>query len=142
MSSREHGLQECEELIAVDEELQWRQVHPNYVDDGVVARDAFVGTDDATDEVSTVRSSVRTAAQAYDFYVTELALMSAGTWGVNGMEIATSACRAIDDGNCAGVETPGHSFIDMRGLGKKERKLARATLATAATHRGRAHPTS
>ncbi len=133
-------LNQCEAPLDKRKEVQWRQVHPNFVDRGVVARDAFVGTPDATGEVSTVRSATRSAEDAYTFHTVALALSSAGSWGVTVAEADQTGCRCVDDVECEGVDTPGHSYVDMRGLAKASRKVARTELAAVATARGCQHP--
>lgn len=130
-------LKRCE--VALDEgpEWLWRQVHPNFVSGDLVSAEAFVGTPEARSEVSTVRSSVRTAEQAFVYHTTDLGLASAGSWAVSVDEVKATGSRAIDDAECDGVETPGHSYVDMRGLEKSDRRIARASLAKRATDRGR-----
>ncbi|MCP9491403.1 MAG: hypothetical protein MSC31_16245 [Solirubrobacteraceae bacterium MAG38_C4-C5] len=132
-------LEPCEFVLEDDAERLWRQVHPEFVQGHVVLAGAFVGTPTARSKVSTVRSSVRTAKQAFDHHTT-LGLTSAGSWAITVDEMNVAGCQAIDDAACEGVETPGHSYIDMRGLSKPARKLARATLAQRATQRGRQFP--
>jgi hypothetical protein len=133
-------LVDCELEIESSGELQWRQVHPRFVDVDVVSEQAFVGTSDDRERVSTARASKTTAANAHAYFVTVLGRSSAGTWAVSVAEIAGSLCRAVDDEACHDVETPAHSYIDLRGLSKPERRQARAELATAANARGRQHP--
>jgi hypothetical protein len=134
-------LEPCELVLEDKAERLWRQVHPEFVQGHVVLAGAFAGTPRDRSKVSTVRSSVRTAKQAFDHYTT-LSLTSAGSWAITVDEVNVAGCRAIDDAECEGVETPGHSYIDMRGLSKPARRVARATLAQRATQRGRQFPAS
>lgn len=133
-------LDDCEALVEAADELQWRQVHPNWVDGDLVSSQAFKGTSRAPDEVSTARAAKVTAADAFHHYTTELHLASAGTWAVTIAEVTSTACRTIEDGECDDVPTPGHSYIDMRELSKQQRKAARTELARLATIRRRQHP--
>jgi hypothetical protein len=133
-------LRNCEEAVEDSDELQWREVHPQWVANGVVARDAFVGVPASRAEVSTVRSSRRTAEQAHLYYVKDLGLKSAGTWAVAVAEVVKVSARVVDDAACDNVDTPGHSFIDLRNLTKPQQKAARVDLATRATSRGRQCP--
>jgi hypothetical protein len=139
VSGREAGfdLKSCEVELHDGPERLWRQVHPNFVSGALVSAEAFVGTPNARSEVSTVRSSARTAEQAFVYHTTALGLASAGSWAGSVGEVPAASCRAIDDAACEGVETPGHSYVDMRALGKPDRRLARAMLAARATDRGR-----
>jgi hypothetical protein len=134
------ALRGCESLISESDELQWRQVHPRFVDGGVVSEQAFVGTPDDRECVSTSRESKTTAAEAHNHHSSVLGLSSAGTWAVSVTEIEGCLARAVDDDQCPDVETPAHSFIDLRGMTKPEKRRARAELAVAANSRGRQHP--
>lgn len=139
MNSPFAKLAECESKIDDVDELQWRQVHPRFVDGDVVSQEAFVGTPGATDEVSSTRSSGVTAAQAYAHFVNVLELSSAGTWAVTVGEVEHGGARCVDDAGCEGQETPAHSYLDLRHLSKAQRKAVRAHLAAAATARGCQH---
>lgn len=130
----------CQLIVEDGDESQWRQIHPRFVDGDVISREAFVGTPGASDEVSTARASVTTSEAAYRHHREELGLESCGTWAVTVTEVGEAGCRVIDDAACEGVDTPGHSFLDMRGLSRAARRTARTELATRATTRGRMHP--
>lgn len=132
-------LRACESELQTGHGLQWRQVHPTQVSDGVVARDGFRGTDAAPAEVSTVQSALRTAEEAYDQH-RAAGYKTAGTWAVTIQEVLDARCRVIADDGCDDVETPGHSFVDMRDLTKAEQRVARVALAAIATERGLQHP--
>lgn len=135
------ALDDCETLIELGEEFEWRQIKPQHLDedfDG--AHITPLAFQDDSRCVSTSRSSKVTAAGAYEHHVNVARLASEGTWAVSVDEIHAASCRAIDDSDCDGVDTPGHSFIDMRALGRNQRKTARVELATKATARGRQHP--
>jgi hypothetical protein len=136
----EFDLKSCEVELHDGSERLWRQVHPHFVSADLVSSEAFAGTPNARSEVSTVRSSARTAEQAFVYHTTDLGLASAGSWAVSVDEVNATGSRAIDDAACDGVETPGHSYVDMRALGKSDRRLARAMLAARATDRGRQFP--
>lgn len=133
-------LRSCEVSLDDGSEALWRQVHPNFVSGELVSAEAFVGTKDARSEVSTVRSAARTAEQAFAHHTADLELSSAGSWAVTVDEVGAVSCQAIDDASCEGVETPGHSYIDMRALPKADRRLARVVMAARATNRGRQFP--
>lgn len=130
-------LRECEMLVDDGAELQWRQVHPNFLKNGVVSQEAFVGTPNDRDQVSTVRSTRRSAGEAHEHYVEVLGLSSAGTWATSVDDVVATACRVVDDEVCEDVEVPGHSYIDFRGLSKAAKKAARLELARRAQLRGK-----
>lgn len=134
------SLDECEELIEATDELVWRQIHPNNVDRGIVSSGGFAGTEEDRYRVSGARGATTTAEAAFEFHTSELGLKSAGTWAITTTQADQAGCRSIDDSECLDVETPGHCYIDLRGLPKAEQRKARAELASAATARGRQHP--
>lgn len=129
-------LRDCEYELDDADELLWRQVHPRFVRDGVVAAEGFVGPKPGTSEISVVRSSVRSSDLARTYHTETLGLDSAGTWAVSVSEVLDGQGRSIDDANCPDVDTPGHAYVDLRLLSKNERKQARVVLAAAATNRG------
>jgi hypothetical protein len=118
------------------DEDQWRQVHPRFVDGDVVSREAFAGTSSASDEVSTARGAIVSAAAACEYHRHSLGLASAGSWPVSIDQVDRSGARVIDDSGCDEIETPGHSFIDLRGMSKADRRKVRTALAAHATARG------
>jgi hypothetical protein len=119
-----------------DEPL-WRLVHPNYFKDGLIGSDAF---NDKTRQVSVVRSSVCSAEEAYEYHHRAPDRRCAGAWAVTTGEALDTGSGVIDDSALEAVTTPGHSYIDMRHFERKERHVAKATLAAAANDRGRQHP--
>lgn len=129
-------LRDCESLLHEGPELQWRQVHPTFLKNGVVSQEAFVGTPHDRDQVSTVRSVRRSAEEAHAHYTEVLGLASAGTWATSVDEVQSTTCRVVDDEACDEVEVPGHSYIDLRGLTKAAKKAARLELARVAQLRG------
>lgn len=144
---------EGEEPIPPSDELLWRQVHPNHIDEGVIDDVAFAevvdvqamaGTEAARLEVSTSRSAGPlnvTAEQAYEEWIAKDG-RSAGTYAVSVLEVHKSGGRAIDD-SVVVPDVSDHAFIDLRGFvaSKKSRqRKARSMLAYAATVRARQHP--
>ena len=90
--SDEHPIQHCEAEINDGHELQWRQVHPRFLDGEMVSQEAFVGVPGSTSEVSTARASIQTAEQSHLHYVNTLGLQSAGTWAVSVTEAHEGGC--------------------------------------------------
>jgi hypothetical protein len=132
-------LQSCESVVDEAEELQLRQVHPEFVkDDGRLRPQAFRGTSDDRLAVSTVRGSQVSAEDACSRHLA-LGRKSAGTWGVNGTEVASVGGRVLDDANCDGNEVPHHSTIDLSHLGNESNTAAlgkMGILSSAAAARG------
>ncbi len=141
MTGGDADLLECETVISNESELQWRQVKGTYLDRETCAvlEMAFQANGYV---VSTSRSSVVDAKAAMEAHLAN-GRDSMGTWAVSVAEVSSLGCRVIDDQACDEVETPGHSYIDMRSLGNKGlRRAVRVELATFATTRGRQHPPS
>lgn len=144
-----------EVLVAVSDELLWRQIHPNHVAASVVNGLAFeetvsmegmTGTEKGRDEVSTNRSGgLRgiTAQAAYDAWLAANG-KTIGTFAVTTAEVDLAGGRVVDDsGLVHEPPAPSHAYIDLRGVvpaTKSRKRRARSELAHAATVRKRQHP--
>lgn len=147
MSEREvdwPGLVTGEALLDDEDELLWRQVNPQFVQDGVPTSQAFRLSTDDRGRLSTARASKQTAAGAYDFHTRVGGLASAGTWAVSLAEVTEAGSRAVDDTASESPPPspvpPGHTYIDLRPYtGGVPRRIASVLSARAKT-RGRQHP--
>jgi len=137
------ALTEGEVQLETDsDELLWRQVHPEFAPDGVLTSRGFRPGQHDDGCLSTVRSSVLTAAAAQAHHEA-VGLKTAGTWAVTPAESAQAGTRAVDDSTSPGLPTsapPGHTYLDFRPLSKKGVKDASVALLLAAVARGRQHP--
>lgn len=135
------ALEDCENLLDDREEEFWRQVHPNHVSaEGHVSPEGFTGTPDDRYRVSGASSTSTTAEEAYAYHTEVLELSSSGSWAVAVGDVLEEGCRCVDDSACEEVDTPGHVYVDMRGLDRGGQRAARAAFAAAATLKGRRHP--
>lgn len=128
-------------VVPGTEQVLWRQVHPQFVDDDIVGVGAFVGVSDDRQRVSTSLDGVQTSAGAYAFHVA-LGLESAGTWPVTTRTVADGGGRTVYDAEAECHPTPcppGHAVIDMRVLMKRQQKELRSSLAAEATTQGCAY---
>lgn len=119
-------------------ELLWRQVHPKYTDGGIITEQAFQSTSSDPRRLSCSRESLQTAQGAFEHHTQKLELQSAGTCAVTVDEAIEAGTRPVDDSNVQEQvpPTPGHTYLDYRGLSKQDRSFARDELALFATERG------
>lgn len=115
-----------------DAEFLWRQVHPIYVDgNGRVTEQAFQPNSSDKRRLSCSRGNGQTPEGAHDFHTQVLGLASAGTWGVLIGEVRQEQVHAVDDSQVQKQDppTPGHTYVDYRGLDKNGRAFVRDALA-------------
>lgn len=134
-------IKDGEILLENADEKLWRQVRPNMFDQGQIGEGAFIPTSSDPRRLSCSREALQSAEGAYDDYVRR-GYKSAGTCAVTVEEVASVKSRAIDDSSVQEGEdpTPGHTYIDYRGLDRTGRQEAREELAFYATNRGLLHP--
>ncbi|MDQ0241392.1 hypothetical protein [Arthrobacter bambusae] len=122
-------------------EMLWRQVHPKYADSNIITEQAFQPTSSDPKRLSCSRESLQTAQGAYEHHTQKLELQSVGTCAVTVEEAISAGTRPVDDSEVQEQvpPTPGHTYLDYRGLSKDERSFARDELASFATERGFAY---
>jgi hypothetical protein len=137
-------LQPDEILLTARDELLWRQVNPQFANNGQVTSQAFRPNSEDGNLVSTSRESKQNAEGAFQFHTTTLDLESAGTWCVSVGEVMAADARAIDDSESASAPPPpcppGHTSIDMRPFGKSMCRKIGSKLSENANVRGRQYP--
>ena len=123
-------------------EVQFRQVHPSWVDEGHPTRQAFSPSTKDKGCLSLDRSIDITAKQSYESF-TALGLMSEAVYGIaasefeeepNPIECYASPIEEDDHIN------PHHSHADFSGLNKSQRKAKITELRRVALSRGKLHP--
>src|SRR5438309_2009863 len=95
--------------------MMYRQVHPNWVDDGRPSSQAFRPTKKDEKMLSVARGSMTSPEGAFRHYRETRGLQSAGTWGVT-----VGEAGAVELG-CPADPVPGdpcHALIDFRGLSR------------------------
>ncbi len=118
----EHDLSQQYELLIDDSEVLFRQVHPQWVRDGVPSSQAFVPTKKDEGMLSVTRGSLTTAEATYKHYTEALKMESAGTWGVTVGEAHVASLNSFDDEQ---DDIPAHGFIDFRHLGRGPARASR-----------------
>lgn len=119
------------DLLSDPTEILFRQVHPDFFDDGKVTSQAFVPTGNHAHKLSVDRGSKTDAAAAYHLFPKK----SVGTWGVT-----VDECQPVvvyDDPNPPEFpENPAHAYGDFTTLGRKARKRQAQKLRRIANERG------
>jgi hypothetical protein len=129
--------------ISDDEELLFRQVHPSFVRDGRPSSQAFRPTAKDEGKLSVARSSLTTAAGAFELHTAGLGLPSAGTWAVTIRECREQALSVLSDPLTSPpekVDNPAHAVVDFAPYTKSQAEAKGARLARKAVERGRLHP--
>lgn len=121
------------------EELLFRQVHPEWIVDGVPSSQAFKPTPKDKGELSIALGSLTTADGAYAHHTNDLGFKSAGAWAVSVGEADAidlrSFARPLD-------QSPAHGFIDFRKLGRGPSEAKGKVLLAKACTRGCLHPSA
>jgi hypothetical protein len=126
-----------------DDEILYRQVHPNFVRDGRPTSQAFRPMPKDQGKLSVARGSLTTAASAYEHHTVALGLGSAGTWGLTVGECDAQALTVLPDPLTSPPEKvadPAHAVIDFSGLSNSKVEAKGMLLARQAASRGRLHP--
>jgi hypothetical protein len=132
-------------VLADDDELLLRQVHPSFVRDGRPSSQAFRPTPKDAGKLSVARGSLTTAAAAFQHYTERLGLPSGGTWGVTIGECREQGLPAFADPLTAPPETvadPAHAVIDFTAHSRSQVEAKGTRRARKAFERGRLHPTA
>jgi hypothetical protein len=126
-----------------DEELLFRQVHPNFVRDGRPSSQSFRPTVKDAGKLSVARGSLTTPAAAYELYTAALGLPSAGTWALSVGECREQILNVLPDPLTSPPEKvadPAHAVIDFAPYSKSQAEAKGARLARKAVERGRLYP--
>lgn len=123
-------------------EVQFRQIHPSWMEEGDPTRQAFAPSTKDEGCLSLDRSLGINAKQSYENY-TSLGLKSEAVYGITVGEFEAQPhpipCHAspIDE---ADQKNPHHSHADFNSLTKAQRKAKITELRRAAIGRGKLHP--
>jgi len=140
MTSIDVELLEGEQLISEANELLYRQVTKHMLDGDKLKTEAFGPSTADREMPSYARSSEVTPQAARDWHTQNAASPSLGVWGVTVGEAIESGRHVVDDSLRPLADnqkrSPGHCFIDFRGLSKPQKRELRARLYFFATDRG------
>jgi len=119
-------------------EIQFRQVNPNWVQDDVPTRQAFIPTTKDEGKLSLDRSATTTAQQAHNDF-TALGLRSEAVFAITPAECSEEP-DSIECYESPLENNPHHSHADFNGLTKSRRKKKSFELRRHAIARGKLHP--
>lgn len=132
-----------DDILTGEDEVLFRQVHPNLFQHGVPGYIAFRPGPKDDGKLSVDRSSLTTAESSYKLHTEEKRRQSAGTWGltVGEFDAAGRTCKS-DPVEAEGDEpaNPAHAVAIYDGLEKKDLKKIGLALSELAIARGRLHP--
>jgi hypothetical protein len=118
--------------LSDQQEMLFRQVHPNFVRDGRPSSQVFRPTKKDGGKLSVARGSLTTAEDAFRHHTERLQLPSAGTWGVLVGECMEQALQTFPDPTTAPPERfadPAHAYVDFCGMSSSQAE-ARGTKLT------------
>lgn len=127
--------------ISDPREVLFRQVHPDLFDGDQPASSAFLPNSGDCDQLSTDRSSLTTAKDAYELYVAN-SHASIGTFGVTVGEFGEQGLSCFPDPVEPTTTTkanPAHARVDYSALGTNQKKKVAKRLKKAAVSRGILH---
>lgn len=114
-------------------ELLFRQVHPNFIDDGEPSSQAFRPTTKDQGKLSVSRSSKTSPENAFRHHTETLKLKSGGSWAVSVGEALGVQLHSFDDPL---RENPAHAFVDFRQLSRRDAEARSKVLLAHARVRG------
>lgn len=121
-----------------EDEVQFRQVNPSWMEEDSPSRQAFIPTRKDDGKLSLDRSASTTAKQAYDDF-RSLGLNSDGVFGITPRECAEDP-NPIECFESPLENNPHHSHADFNGLTKSQKKAKSQELRRKAIARGKLHP--
>lgn len=130
-----------EKLKSADEVL-FRQIHPKMFEKGIPASDRFRPQENDDNQLSVDRSSLCTAAQSYELFVSN-GYQSAAVFGVTVGEFAENGVTCFSDPlpkTDKLAENPAHAVADYSPYAMTEQKNIAKKLRQKATDRGKLHP--
>lgn len=120
------------------DEVQFRQVNPSWMEEDSPSRQAFIPTRKDDGKLSLDRSASTTAKQAYDDF-RSLGLNSEGVFGITPGECGEDP-NPIECFESPLENNPHHSHADFNGLTKSQKKAKSQELRRKAISRGKLHP--
>lgn len=115
------------------DELLFRQVHPNWIVDGIPSSQTFNPTKKDEGKLSIALGSKTDAEGAYRHHVEVRRLASVGTWAVAVGEASRAGRQAFPEPL---DNDPAHGFVDFRGISRGDAEKAAKVLLSYARARG------
>lgn len=124
------------------EEHLFRHVHPDWVKEGQPTSQAFKPMPKDNGRLSTARSALTTARDAYAHHTGSLGYAAVGTWSVTVAEVENASVEAYEDPVTEPVPDPAHAYIEFPARPRTAIETAAKLLLAAARQRGCLHPPS
>ena len=121
------------------DELIWRNVNPNWIDNGELSSQAFRPTPKDLKQLSGAREREVSAEDHFEEFTEKLELESSGVWAISAGEAKDAALRCIFDAEADSAPDPcpvGHTYIDYRGHGNSKIRKIGSSLRDLAEVRG------
>lgn len=130
-------------LLDPSDEMLWRNVNPNWIDEGRLTSQVYRPTPKDQKHLSVAREERVSAAAHYAEFTDSLGLASAGVWAVTVEECSTVGIPAVHDELSSKRPDPcptGHTHLDFTGHSSNRAKRIGGILRDRAEARGRQHP--
>ncbi len=119
-------------LLVAGEDL-YRQINPNFIQEGRVSGQAFTPTRKDLSLLSVDQSSLTTAEASFELFTTGLNLRSAGIYGVT---VGEASGVGLDSYSNPLPSNPAHAVVDFRNLSNGQTQNKGSKLAAIARDKG------
>lgn len=141
MTEVELTLVDGEVLMVAPDELMFRQITTPLLDSaGKVSTSAFGPRSVDQQMPSYARNSLVDAQDARDWHSSTASKPSLGVWAVSVREVIATGSQGVDDSatplSPGATRSPGHCFVNFRGLAKQQERELRTALFFEAMRRG------
>ena len=123
-------------------EILFRQIHPNYMSNGMPSSDRFRPTSNDGGRLSVDRSALVSAAESHELYVSN-GRASTAVFGVSVGECLAEQLPSFEDPieeSSTTKANPAHAVIDFSAFSEKDRRVLGRRLQLKAIDRGQLHP--
>jgi hypothetical protein len=125
-----------------DSEILFRQIHPSFIQDGLISSQPFYPTSKDDDKLSVDRESMTTPAAAFALFIAK-GRNSAAVYGLSvgefGQEKLDCYADPVEASDCTEAN-PAHAVVDYGAHTTSERKNKAKRLKIKAIARGVLHP--
>lgn len=124
--------------IEDESEIQFRQVHPSWIENDLPSRLAFIPTKKDENLLSMDRSATTTAKDSFDDFIA-MGLSSGAVFGLTPQEFSEGP-YVVDCYESPLPHNPHHSHADFGNMTNGEKKTKSQELRRQAISRGKLHP--
>jgi hypothetical protein len=128
--------------LSGETEILFRQIHPQFMENGEPTSQAFGPTAKDEGKLSVDRSALTDAKGSYDLYL-RMGQSSAAVFGITVGEFRSQDLTCHSDPIEETVQRPGnsaHSVVDFKKFGASQQKTKAKRLKLVAIARGKLHP--